>query len=90
MDAPKGMEVDHVDRDGLNNQRANLRLYTRVPNQQKQLRDSLMSDLSLKEIADMTDIPLVSLSAMARQGSIPAFQLNKHRGYTMRRTDYVA
>lgn len=44
LDAPKGLEVDHIDHDGLNCVRSNLRLTTRSQNAQNQgdaHRDSL-------------------------------------------------
>lgn len=39
LGAPRGHEVDHVDRDGLNNRRTNLRIVTRAQNAQNVQRD---------------------------------------------------
>jgi HNH endonuclease len=36
LDAPKGILVDHIDHDGLNNQRINLRLCSQAENQHNQ------------------------------------------------------
>ena len=49
MNAPKGMEVDHINRDGLDNRKENLRIVTRRGNQSNR-RDqlSLMGAYTIK------------------------------------------
>lgn len=39
LNAPKGMEVDHIDGDGLNNTRANIRVVTKAQNRQNRIKN---------------------------------------------------
>jgi len=50
LDAPNGVEVDHVNSDGLDNRRANLRLVTKAQNQHNRRRNAY-SDSGFKGVS---------------------------------------
>lgn len=63
LNAPKGVQVDHIDGDGLNNRRANLRLCTHGQNQQN--RKAVVSKSGFKGVRRIHKKPQWSIRWLA-------------------------